>query len=317
MARRSRNLAGLAALGALGVMASRGLYKKPGEELAPVEYRGTDRPPEMPRASVESRPSTVRGDMSAADLYADAAAREDLASPDEDFPRAGRTLAAPVRNQPQETFMGFDYTGPYADTGGEGRVDVAARDQSKTGPVVPAQVITRGFAPDPARPPATTARPSAAAPAARAPATQARAPASNVARGTNRAATVGFRSTGVGGATIEDMERQQEYMRMVREANALAKSGTPYGTQTNASALTYYKSKARPSTAQGGRGSARGATAQELVEARRGREANTSRFKGGGAVKASPKKMASVGVSSASKRADGIAQRGKTRGKVY
>ena len=115
MARRSRNLAGLAALGALGVMASRGLYKKPGEELAPVEYRGTDRPPEMPRASVESRPSTVRGDMSAADLYADAAAREALAFPDEDFPRAGRTLAAPVRNQPQETFMGFDYTGPYAE----------------------------------------------------------------------------------------------------------------------------------------------------------------------------------------------------------
>ena len=262
MARRSRNLAGLAALGALGVMASRGLYKKPGEELAPVEYRGTDRPPEMPRASVESRPSTVRGDMSAADLYADAAAREALASPDEDFPRAGRTLAAPVRNQPQETFMGFDYTGPYADTGGEGRVDVAARDQSKTGPVVPEKVITRGFAPAPApapaRPPATTARPPAAAPAARAPATQARAPASNVARGTNRAATVGPRSTGRGGAT-----------------------------------------------------------AQELVAARRGREANTPRFKEGGAVKASPKKMASVGVSSASKRADGIAQRGKTRGKVY
>jgi hypothetical protein len=303
MARRSRNLAGLAALGALGVMASRGLYKKPGEELAPVEYRGTDRPPEMPRASVESRPSTVRGDMSAADLYADAAAREALASPDEDFPRAGRTLSL-------------------ADTGGMGRSEgIEAADQSKMGPVVPAQVITRGFAPAPApapaRPPATTARPPAAAPAARAPATQARAPASNVARGTNRAATVGPRSTGVGGATIEDMERQQEYMRMVRKANELAKSGTPYGTQTDASALTYYRSKARPSTAQGGRGSARGATAQELVEARRGREANTSRFKGGGAVKASPKKMASAGVSSASKRADGIAQRGKTRGKVY
>jgi hypothetical protein len=317
MARRSRNLAGLAALGALGVMASRGLYKKPGEELAPVEYRGTDRPPEMPRASVESRPSTVRGDMSAADLYADAAAREALASPDEDFPRAGRTLAAPVRQQPSDLQGMFEGLGPLADTGGMGRSEVTAADQSQMGPVVPAAVTAAGSRPPAttARPPTTTARPPAAAPAARAP--TARAPASNVARGTNRAATVGPRSTGVGGATIEDMERQQEYMRMVRKANELAKSGTPYGTQTDASALTYYRSKARPSTAQGGRGSARGATAQELVEARRGREANTSRFKGGGAVKASPKKMASAGVSSASKRADGIAQRGKTRGKVY
>jgi len=248
MARRSRNLAGLAALGALGVMASRGLYKKPGEELAPVEYRGTDRPPEMPRAPAAA--------SAAAPAAASAGKRVDPTT----FEGYGvnEVGVGSGSRQPQETFMGFDYTGPYADTGGEGRVDVAARDQSKTGPVVPAQVITRGFAPDPARPPATTARPSAAAPAARAPATQARAPASNVARGTNRAATVGPRSTGRGGAT-----------------------------------------------------------AQELVAARRGREANTPRFKGGGAVKASPKKMASVGVSSASKRADGIAQRGKTRGKVY
>ena len=106
-------------------------------------------------------------------------------------------------------------------------------------------------------------------------------------------------------------------MRMVREANALAKSGTPYGTQTNASALTYYKSKARPSTVQGGQGTARGATAQELVEARRGREANTPRFKEGGAVKAKPKKMASGGVSSASKRADGFATKGKSKCMMY
>jgi hypothetical protein len=39
--------------------------------------------------------------------------------------------------------------------------------------------------------------------------------------------------------------------------------------------------------------------------------------KKGGVVKAKPKKMASGGVSSASKRADGIASKGKTKCKMY
>jgi hypothetical protein len=39
--------------------------------------------------------------------------------------------------------------------------------------------------------------------------------------------------------------------------------------------------------------------------------------KKGGAVKAKPKKMASGGMSSASKRGDGIASKGKTKCKMY
>jgi hypothetical protein len=39
--------------------------------------------------------------------------------------------------------------------------------------------------------------------------------------------------------------------------------------------------------------------------------------KKGGSVKAKPKKMASGGMSSASKRADGIATKGKTKCKMY
>jgi hypothetical protein len=39
--------------------------------------------------------------------------------------------------------------------------------------------------------------------------------------------------------------------------------------------------------------------------------------KKGGAIKAKPKKMASGGMSSASKRADGIASKGKTKCKMY
>jgi hypothetical protein len=40
-------------------------------------------------------------------------------------------------------------------------------------------------------------------------------------------------------------------------------------------------------------------------------------YKKGGAVKAKPKKMASGGMSSASKRGDGIASKGKTKCKMY
>jgi hypothetical protein len=40
-------------------------------------------------------------------------------------------------------------------------------------------------------------------------------------------------------------------------------------------------------------------------------------LKKGGAVKAKPKKMASGGMSSASKRGDGIATKGKTKCKMY
>jgi hypothetical protein len=133
------------------------------------------------------------------------------------------------------------------------------------------------------------------------------------------------RSSGIGGATAEEMERDQEYRRMVRKANALAESGVPYGTQTDASALTYYRTGVRPSTVKGGRGAQGGPTARELEAyrrqqeelAKRGRGFNTTRRKEGGAVKAKPKKMASGGVSSASKRGDGIASKGKTKCKIY
>ncbi len=47
------------------------------------------------------------------------------------------------------------------------------------------------------------------------------------------------------------------------------------------------------------------------------RTLNPAEFKKGGAVKAKPKKMASGGMSSASKRGDGIASRGKTKCKIY
>ena len=133
------------------------------------------------------------------------------------------------------------------------------------------------------------------------------------------------RSSGVGGATAEDIEREQEFNRMVRKANALAASGIPYGAQTDASALTYHRSKTRPSTIKGGRGTATGMKAGDIEAYRRqqedlkkrGRGFNTTRFAKGGAVKAKGTNMTSGGDTSASKRADGIAVRGKTKCKIY
>jgi len=285
MARRSRNLAGLAALGALGVMASRGLYKKPGEALAPVEYRGTDRPPEMPRAPAAA--------SAAAPSAASAGKRVDPTT----FEGYGvnEVGAGSGSRQPQETFMGIDYTGPYDDTGGEGRVNVTAADQSKLGPIVPAAVVPAA---------AAAAAGSRPRPAFVADDSQRKANAAADAMFENRAPVIGPRSGGTGGATAADMaalERQR-----AAEANrARGKNRAP--------------TVGPRSTGTGG------ATARELEAyrrqqeqlARRGRGFNTSRFKEGGAVKASPKKMASDKVSTASKRADGIAQRGKTKCKMY
>jgi hypothetical protein len=133
------------------------------------------------------------------------------------------------------------------------------------------------------------------------------------------------RSSGVGGATAEDIEREQEYNRMVRKAHALADSGIPYKDQTDQSAMVYHRTKTRPSTIKGGRGTATGMKAGDIEAYRRqqedlkkrGRGFNTTRLAKGGAVKAKGTKMSSGGDTSASKRADGIAVRGKTKCKIY
>jgi hypothetical protein len=120
----------------------------------------------------------------------------------------------------------------------------------------------------------------------------------------NRAPVIGTRSTGAGGATAAEvaaLERQRAAeANLARGINRAATIGTR-------------------STGAGG------ATAQELEAyrrqqedlAKRGRGFNTSRFKEGGAVKTKPKKTASGGMSSASKRGDGIASKGKTKCKMY
>jgi hypothetical protein len=253
---RSRDLAGLAALGALSysIFGPEGRRRKDGS-LAPVEDRG--------RAATPGESSVA-------------------------------PVAAPVRQQFSDLQDMHKGLGPLADTGGVGRSEgIEAADQTGMPPPVTAAPVTRGFAPAAApaarRAPASTSQ-LLATDADFMPSRLAQAPVSgprsggiggataaevaalerqraaeaNLARGINRAATIGTRSTGAGGATAQELEayrRQQEEL------------------------------------------------------ARRNQRSNTSRFKEGGAVKT--KKMASGGVSSASKRADGIATKGKTKCKMY
>jgi hypothetical protein len=244
----------------------------------------------------------------------------------------------------------FEGLGPLADTGGVGRSEVAAADQTgMPPPVVAAPAPAATYRPRPAFVAGNSQRDANAAADAmfenRAPATAPRRRSSydeesvfnpgqdigpNISVDVSRRTGVPFdnpagagRSSGVGGATAEDIEREQEFNRMVRKANALAASGIPYGAQTDASALTYHRSKTRPSTIKGGRGTATGMKAGDIEAyrrqqeelAKRGRGFNTPRRKEGGAIKV--KKMASGGMSSASKRGDGIATKGKTKCKMY
>lgn len=229
MARRGRNLAGLAALGALGFMAGKGLYKRPGEKLASVE----DKTP-----------------VPAADR-----APVDMPYPETDMAQGARI----------QRFVDFS-------------------DDQEPG----------GSTYRPAAPAAPAAR-RVATPRAAADTAVTAAASDEVARGRgmNRAPTpavIGPRSTGAGGSTAAEMAA---YRRQQMGAGA-------------------------------GRGGQGGPTAAEMdayrrqqeLDAMRGRGYSTQ-YKKGGVVKASPKKVVSAGASSASKRADGIAQRGKTRGKMY
>ena len=227
---RSRDLAGLAALGALGyTFFGPGRDRKDGTK-APVS---------------DATPVPVER------ILRDSAAAE---------PRL------------QETFMGLDdVSGPQAETGGMGRSDVRAADQSTMPPPAPTVVPTQAVAP--------VVSPRAAAPRA---SSQATVPSFGVGAG---------RSTGRGGATSGELAA---YERAQRGAGA--------GRST-------------------GRG---GATAAELAEYQRQQERDRMRgrgygttYKKGGSVKAKPKKMASGGMTSASKRADGIATKGKTKCKMY
>ncbi len=115
------------------------------------------------------------------------------------------------------------------------------------------------------------------------------------------------RSSGQGGASAEEIRQFME-----GQGNVSAATARRTGVNLN-------------SRAGAGRGTQGGPTVREMEAYRRqqeelkkrGRGYNTTRFAKGGEVKAKAKKMSSGGGTSASKRADGIAVRGKTKCKIY
>lgn len=314
---RSRDLAGLAALGALGFMAGKGLYKRAGEELAPVDNRDISRVP------------------------VGTAAREALASPDEDFPSAGRTLA-PLAS-PDEDFPRAERTRARAPVTPVAAPAAARRDGSGSGYLDlggyndMAQVNTpRGYDPRLAN------LSSAAVGASEAAAIRNAANAQMPLRQQLTQTTLGVPTARAADAPsiYAGPEAWQAYrQRQAAEAAAAATPPAPPGSARNIVKQMREKDQAvlaavrrRQEQEAAAAQAAREAQAERLREARRGQKPASNPadlrfqdlqrrmgFKEGGAVKAKvkPKKMASGGMSSASKRGDGIASKGKTKCKMY
>lgn len=298
MARRSRDLAGLAALGALGYMALRGGKQAP----APVEDRFT------------------------------------IPMPEADAPQGVR-----IRG-PQETFMGLDdVSGSMADTGGVGRSNVRAADQSEMAPpVLRAQAAAAGPAtarsaparlasPDADSPSAGRTRAASAAPAA-APMSL-RQQLTQTTLGTPTGPAPNAPSIYAGPEAWAAYRQQQA-------AERAAQPPTQQGSARNIVQQMREKDKAvlaavrrRQAEEEAAAQAAREAAAERRREARRveppavglenpyygrsGAQRTAALRAKGGSVKAKSKKMASGGMSSASKRADGIATKGKTKCKMY
>ena len=337
MARRSRarDLAGLAALGALGyTFFGPGRDRKDGTK-APVEYRDVS----------GAAPGRVAPSSAAPAVVAPA-----VVAPN---------VAAGLR----ETFMGLDdVSGPRAETGGVGRVNVSAADQTEMPPPV--------FGAQAQAAQAAQARRPAAAPAVASSASRSFAPAASTRARTAGGAAAAAPQTSqmtreyrisqipTGGTqTVEGGRRVtgNEFTRNVGNIlNAPVVGMLPVGRAVRGAASLRQPPAAvpalpAPQARLTGPSKAdllardRAARQEQLREqvrrenaANYGLDPNAPGYeaavraltrdlggrdftlkKKGGAVKAKPKKMASGGMSSASKRADGIATKGKTKCKMY
>ncbi len=350
---RAAELAGLAALGAFGYnFFGPGRDKKAGERRADVEYRGTDRPPAESVATAPAAPAAVQ-----------------------------------VRQQPSDLQGMFEGLGPLADTGGVGREEVTAADQTSMPLPVAAAPAAVTYRPRP-RPPFVAddsqRRANAAADAmyenrasagrrtsvdpttlegygvnevgrGRAPVSRVNASARQYNQDSqgNRAGTQAD-----GGPPITEEMRRNPVARIPGQSARAPEDGRRVtGSETSrniANALGamgptrlagFGNAAVEAATARGALQRAAAARAERTEAARRGqtptnltstKSSSTARtneaskrtrkfdedsenieFKHGGKTKAMPKKMSSGGMLSASKRADGIASKGKTKCKMY
>ncbi len=314
---RAAELAGLAALGAFGYnFFGPGRDKKAGERRADVEYRGTDRPP------------SVRGDMSPADLYADAAARLTF---DDDREPGGSTYRPPAAVAPvaaaapaapaASVARSITAAAPAAarSTGsGSGYLDLGGYNDM-------AQVdMPRGYDPRLAN------LSSAAVGASEASAIRNAANAEMPLRRQLTQTTLGAptaRAAGAPSIYAGPAAFQAYRQRQAAEAAAAATPPAPPGSARNIVQQMREKDKAVLAAVRRRQEQEAAAAAQNRAAAEQRRidaelsldptERLLRGYKKGGAVKAKPKKMASGGMSSASKRGDGIATKGKTKCKMY
>lgn len=275
MARRSRDLAGLAALGALGYMAMRGDKQAP----APVEYRGTDRQP------------TVRGDMSTADLYADAA----------------------LAQQPEIREHVFD-------------APMGVRENVFDPGAAPAPARRPSIVAAPAAAP-TRAAPAAAA----APPMSLRQQLTQTTLGKPTGPAPNAPSIYAGREAWAAYRQQQAAERAAQPPTPQGSARNIVQQMREKDKAVLAAVRRRQAEEEAAAQAAREAAAERRREARRveppavgldnpyygrsGAQRATALRAKGGSIKA--KKMASGGKTSASKRADGIATKGKTRGKMY
>jgi hypothetical protein len=149
-------------------------------------------------------------------------------------------------------------------------------------------------------------------PVARIPGQSARAPedgrrvtGGNISRNlANMAAALGpTRAAGFGNAAVEAATARGALQRAAAARAERTEAARRGQTPTN---LTSTKSSSTARTNEASKRTRKFDEDSENVE-----------FKHGGKTKAMPKKMASGGMSSASKRADGIASKGKTKCKMY
>jgi len=317
---RSRDLAGLAALGALGyTFFGPGRTRKDGT-LAPVEDRNVSgaAPVVSSAPSVRYDPDAFERDVGVTDAQRQAAEREGANISEGERVAMGAADRAALRG----------YDDMYADRVVPAAAPVRAQGSGRV-------ASQRLASPDADFPSAGRTRAAPAAPAA---------PAAAPPMSLRQQLTQTTLGTPIGPApgapSIYASSEARAAYRQQQAAESAAQPPTQQGSARNIVQQMREKDKAvlaavrrRQAEEEAAAQALREAEAERRREARRveppavgldnpyygrsGAQRTAALRAKGGAIKAKPKKMASGGMSSASKRADGIASKGKTKCKMY
>jgi len=350
---RAAELAGLAALGAFGYnFFGPGRDKKAGERRADVEYRGTDRPPAEsvaaappPAAQVRQQPSDLQGMFEGLGPLADTggvgraevSARDQGAMPPPDLtapvtlpsaPVATRSFAPAARNAPVSNARLLDtdadfmpsrmaqapVIGPRSEgVGGPTAADIAMYRRQQQKEAMRGRGLGRVDVDPRSRPVVPRSRPMTREELINQIPTGANTTVAdgrqvtggdisrnlaNIAAAMGPTRLAGFGNAAIEGATARGALQRAAALRAER-AEAGRRGQTPTNFSSSSSSTTTRANRATKKT-------------KKFDE-----DAENVEFKRGGKTMSKTKNMASGGMSSASKRGDGIATKGKTKCKMY